>query len=73
MCLAIPARVVERLQADGYTVTAPQFGSSLCDSLDDTNIVGSPNTASGCIAILAAKKDDHSPVAKERGNDDRQD
>jgi hypothetical protein len=54
--------------------TAPQFDPTLCDSFDDTIVrVGSPNAATGCIVVLAAKKDDHSPVAKERENDDRQD
>jgi hypothetical protein len=55
--------------------TAPQFDPTLCDSLDDTIVVGSPNAATGCIAILKAKpdKDDRSRVAKERENDDRQD
>jgi hypothetical protein len=58
--------------------TAPQFDPTLCDSFDDrgdTTIVrvGSPNAATGCIAILAAKKDDRSRVAKEREHDDRQD
>jgi hypothetical protein len=54
--------------------TAPQFDPTLCDSFDDTIVrVGSPNAATGCIVILAAKKDDRSRVAKERENDDRQD
>jgi hypothetical protein len=55
--------------------TAPQFDPTLCDSLGDTIVVGSPNAATGCIAILKAKpdKDDRSRVAKERENDDRQD
>jgi hypothetical protein len=54
--------------------TAPQFDPTLCDSFDDTIVrVGSPNAATGCIVVLAAKKDDHSPVAKGRENDDRQD
>jgi hypothetical protein len=55
--------------------TAPQFDPTLCDSLPDGTItrVGNPSSTTGCIAILAAKKDDHSRVAKERENDDRQD
>jgi hypothetical protein len=55
--------------------TAPQFDPTLCDSLDDTIVVGSPNAATGCIAILKAKpdKDDRSRVAHERDRDDRQD
>lgn len=54
--------------------TAPQFAPTLCDSFDDTIVrVGSPDHTTGCIAILAAKKDDRSRVAKERENDDRQD
>src|SRR4029077_11596515 len=53
--------------------TAPQFDPTLCDALDDTPTCGSPHAATGCIAILSAKKDDHSRVAKERENDDRQD
>ena len=52
--------------------TAPQFDPTLCDLFDDTIVrVGSPNSATGCITILAAKKDDHSHVAKEREHDDR--
>jgi hypothetical protein len=54
--------------------TAPQFDPTLCDSFDDTIVrVGSPNAGTGCIVILAAKKDDRSRVAKEREHDDRQD
>jgi hypothetical protein len=54
---------------------APQFDPTLCDSFDDAiTRIGSPNTATGCIVILAAKpdRDDRSRVAQERGNDDRQ-
>ena len=47
--------------------TAPQFDPTLCDSFDDTIVrVRSPNAGTGCIVILAAKKDDRSRVAKER-------
>jgi hypothetical protein len=57
--------------------TAPQFAPTLCDSFDDTDDtivrVGSPDHTTGCIVVLAAKKDDRSRVAKEREHDDRQD
>jgi hypothetical protein len=54
---------------------APQFDPTLCDSFDDgITRIGSPNTATGCIVILAAKpdRDDRSRVAQERGNNDHQ-
>jgi hypothetical protein len=55
----------------------PQFDPTLCGSFDDTDDtiarVGRPNATTGCIVILAAKKDDRSRVAKEREHDDRQD
>ena len=52
----------------------PHFATSLCDKRGTgITVVGSPSTATGCIAILAATlNNDVSSVAQERGADDNQ-
>ena len=54
--------------------TAPQFSPSLCDRTGaGITVIGTPSTAVGCIAILAAPlNNDLSSVARERGNSDHQ-
>jgi hypothetical protein len=62
--LAIPA-------APGGNV--PHFAPTLCDSRGTgITIIGSPSTATGCIAVFATTNDDRSRVADERGKDDHQ-
>jgi hypothetical protein len=52
---------------------APQFGPSICDLFGQgITRSGDPSSATGCIAILKAKHDDHPRVARERDRDDRQ-
>jgi hypothetical protein len=52
---------------------APQFAPTLCDSRGPgITVIGSPSTATGCIAVLTTTHDDRSRVARERGADDNQ-
>jgi hypothetical protein len=53
---------------------APQFSPSLCDQRGaGITVVGSPSTATGCIAVLAATNNtDLSSVAQERGKNGKQ-
>jgi hypothetical protein len=56
--------------------TAPQFSPSLCDKTGlGIAVIGTPSTAVGCIAVLAAPlNNDALPrIAKERGKNDNQD
>jgi hypothetical protein len=50
----------------------PHFTPSLCDSRDvgRITVVGSPSSATGCIAVLTTINDDRSSVAQERRRDD---
>jgi hypothetical protein len=51
----------------------PHFAPTLCDSRGaGITVIGSPSTATGCIAVLTTTHDDRSRVARERGEDDHQ-
>jgi len=46
----------------------PHFVASVCDSRGaGITVVGSPSTATGCIAVLTTKHDDQ--AARHRGED----
>jgi hypothetical protein len=52
---------------------APHFSPTLCDTRGPgITVSGNPSTATGCIVVLSTTNDDRSRVARERGEDDRQ-
>jgi hypothetical protein len=69
-----PANKLIILPIPAFGGTAPQFSPSLCDKTGTgIMVIGTPSTAVGCIAILAAPfNNDDLKVAHERGHSDHQ-